>query len=144
MALGRPTSYSPEVAEQICRKLVEGDSLRKICLPDDMPGQRTVYGWLVVHSDFAQQYAQAREMQAHTRADMASDAWETEDDVQRARLKFDALRWHAAKLLPKVYADRVDHEISGDLNVHRLLSEKPMTEDEWAVAHASEKPTDAA
>ncbi len=37
-------------------------------------------------------------------------------EVSRARLQFDAMRWHAGKLAPKKYGDRVEHEIKGGVN----------------------------
>jgi hypothetical protein len=35
------------------------------------------------------------------------------EDVQRARLAFDARRWFVGKLAPKKYGDRVHQEVSG-------------------------------
>lgn len=32
---------------------------------------------------------------------------------------------------PDKWKDRTEHEITGDLNVHRVLAEAPLTEDEW-------------
>ena len=37
-------------------------------------------------------------------------------EVSRARLQFDAMRWHAGKLAPKKYGDRVEHDHKGGLN----------------------------
>ena len=53
----------------ICERLVEGESLRSICLSDDMPHRGTIFRWLEAHEDFRDQYARAREAQADTLAD---------------------------------------------------------------------------
>ncbi len=91
-----------------------------------MPNIRTVLRWVFKDEAFRQQYAQARELQAELRADeiidIADDTSEdeifTEDGkrfenrefVNRSRLKIDARKWVAAKLLPKKYGERVDAE----------------------------------
>ena len=33
--------------------------------------------------------------------------------VSKARLQFDAYRWHAGKLAPKKYGDRISHDVKG-------------------------------
>src|ERR1017187_8311979 len=117
--MARPSDYTQETAFTICERLVEGDSLRSICLADDMPAIRTVFQWLTKHKEFAQQYALAREAQADTLADEITDiaddgsndwvekygkdgkpeGWEYNGDhVNRSRLRVDARKWVASKL----------------------------------------------
>jgi hypothetical protein len=36
--------------------------------------------------------------------------------VSKARLQFDAYRWHAGKLAPKKYGDRISHDVKGVSN----------------------------
>ncbi len=43
---GRPSKYSPEVAQKICELLSEGVPLREICRMEGMPAWRTVYDWV--------------------------------------------------------------------------------------------------
>lgn len=115
---GRPTTYSPEIAEEICVRLTTRDengktrSLKGVCDDADMPIERTVYNWLVTHQDFFQLYAKAKE----TLADMnAADIMEIADnakDANLARLQIDARKWWASKVAPKRYGDRLG--ISGD------------------------------
>ena len=49
---GRPTDYTPELATLICERMVEGETLRKICADDEMPNRSTVFRWLVKHQEF--------------------------------------------------------------------------------------------
>ena len=139
---GRPTRYTPEVAADICTRLAEGESLRSICRDNAMPGLRTVMGWLFdgEHEEFSQQYASAREVQAEVWADEivaiaddeSSDFFTDEkgkvvldhQNVQRSRLRVDARKWIASKLLPKRYGDKLQHtgEGGGPIRVRPDLS----------------------
>ena len=128
---GRPTRYTPKVAVDICTRLAEGESLRAICMDNAIPARSTVLGWLFdgEHEDFMDQYARAREAQAEARADeivdIADDVtgdFTTDKDgkaivdhehIQRSRLRVDARKWIASKLLPKRYGDRLQHTGEG-------------------------------
>jgi hypothetical protein len=61
---------------------------------------------------FVEQYARAREIQAHYYAgkqlEVANEAYDS-DSASAARVKAEALRWMAGKLLPKVYGDKLLH-----------------------------------
>ena len=52
-------------------------------------------------------------MQQHSLADDTLWISQTVVDPHRARVMMDANRWHAAKLLPKVYGERLDVNQSG-------------------------------
>jgi hypothetical protein len=132
---GRPSSYTDEVADQICARLAEGQSLRAICRDEEMPEQRSVFRWLRSHEGFRQQYALAREAQADALFDEALDiaddgsndwmlanngdddktaAWRLNSEhVQRSKLRIDTRKWMASKLQPKKYGEKVTNEIVG-------------------------------
>ncbi len=123
---GRPSLYTDKLATKICRRLAEGESLRAICADKAMPSISTVMGWLFDgnHDDFSEQYARAREAQAEIRADEIVDIADDDtndftadkdgklvansEHIQRSRLRVDARKWIAAKLLPKRYGDKLD------------------------------------
>lgn len=44
---GRPTLYTPELRDEICRRLASGQTLRAVCRCDDMPDRVTIYNWLI-------------------------------------------------------------------------------------------------
>lgn len=44
--IGRPSKYTPEIAQQMCELLSEGVPLREICRKDGFPEWRTVYDWM--------------------------------------------------------------------------------------------------
>lgn len=43
---GRPTKYTPEIAQQMCEMLADGIPLREICRQEGFPNWRTVYLWM--------------------------------------------------------------------------------------------------
>lgn len=110
--------FTDDLAEEICERLIEGESLRSICRDDHMPSAATVCRWQVERSEFAEQYARARAAQADTLADELLDiADDDAEDVNRSRLRVDARKWIASKLKPKSYGDKMDVNHGGNVNV---------------------------
>lgn len=111
---GRPSDYMPEVAEDICKLLMEGESLRSICKRPGMPAISTVMVWLQRYEEFMEQYARAREIQAEILAEdiisLADSAIADGAAVAKARLQVDARKWYASKMAPKRYGDRIQHD----------------------------------
>ena len=101
--MGRPSSYSQEVADEICKRIGDGESLNSICRDDKMPGRNTVRVWLRDRLEFRAQYARAREDQADTFVDEIKDIADnsTPEDWTVARLRVQARQWAAGKLAPK-------------------------------------------
>jgi hypothetical protein len=126
---GRPSSFTQEIADEICERLAEGESLRSVCRSDGMPVQATVFRWLSIDEAFLKQYARAREAQADRLADeildiaddSSRDTESTENGdrpnsewIARSRLRVDARKWLASKMAPKKYGDKVTQEITGE------------------------------
>ena len=139
--MSRPSDYTVEVADLICERIANGESLRKICAEESMPGKSTVFRWLTEHTDFGTKYAYAREEQAdlyaesiveisdeaevqaiyqgeEVRLDLSSSA------VARNRLRVDARKWYASKLAPKKFGDKVEQVLSGELTVTSQTKEQ--------------------
>jgi hypothetical protein len=135
MAGGRPTDYSPEVTARICERLALGESLRAICRDEDTPSLSAVMNWLNRFPEFVEQYDRARELQAEYLFDeiieIADDAtndymekksaegvhigWrENGEFLARSRLRIDARKWAASKMLPKRYGDKMETKLTGD------------------------------
>lgn len=111
--------FSQEVFDQICERIAEGESLRSICKNDDMPSVMSVMRWLAADDKLSDQYARAREIQGDREFDEAREIAfsATPEDVQVARLKYEAVRWRAGKLRPKVYGDKLDVNAKGVFSV---------------------------
>lgn len=58
---GRPSKFTPEVAEAICTRLSKGEPLTHICDDESMPAVRTVSDWKEAHPGFSAAFARARE-----------------------------------------------------------------------------------
>lgn len=125
--IGRPTTFSQHIADVICIRIAEGESLREIVKDEGMPDRSTVYDWLLRHSAFADQYARAREEQADTLADEIIAIADEQPEViavtnkqgeliehkldgaflQWQKNRIDARKWTAMKLKPKKYGDKL-------------------------------------
>ncbi len=80
---GPATTFTAALADEICRRMADGESLRSICRGDHVPPESTVRGWAVVnHDGFAERYARARGMHADALFD---EALEIADDVLAPR-----------------------------------------------------------
>lgn len=108
-ARGMSEMITPEVMNAICQRLADGESLRAICADDAMPGRTTVFDHLAADEQFREQYARARESQAHAYADdivaISDEPAETHEEIAHAKLRIDSRKWVASKLLPKKYGD---------------------------------------
>lgn len=112
---GRPSSFTPALAETICGRIADGDSLRAICADSGMPDWRTVLRWLDAMPDFASKYARAREAQADVMDELilATARSCTPETANADRVRIMAFQWRAARLAPKRYGEAHRHEISG-------------------------------
>jgi len=106
---GAKSLYTPELAAEICERLAEGESLLAISRDPRMPSATAVYDWIERHPEFEAAYVRARQRQAETLFDMAREvAMGATPRTERAdRLRYDAIRWQAARLAPRKYMESV-------------------------------------
>lgn len=119
--LGRPSEYSPEVADQICLWVAKGKSLNKYCKEFGI-GIETIYRWLRTNDTFRERYGQAHDDRADLLADEVIDMLDEVDGktvtfemLALLKLKADTRRWMAAKLKPGKWGERqvVQHDHGG-------------------------------
>lgn len=113
---GRPSIYSEAIAEEICERLADGESLRNICRSDGMPKMTTVLEWVDNDREsFRGRYARARDAQAETALAEIQEIEEnaTPETANLAKVQIAAKQWRASKLAPKRYGDRIQH-VGGD------------------------------
>lgn len=126
--MGRPRSLNPEIAETICKRMSEGESLLAICRDPEMPSKPTVLRWAREDEAFRNQYVRAREdLLEHwaeqildisddnendivivTRDDGSTFEKVNGDHINRSRLRVDTRKWLLSKLAPKKYGERLD------------------------------------
>lgn len=122
-------AYSQAVADEICRRLAEGEGLASICRSEGMPSRSHVYEWLDANENgFVDKYARAKQFGIEAMAediqdisDNARNDWmelHGDDDagwrangehIQRSKLRVDARKWLLSKLAPKKYGERIQH-----------------------------------
>ncbi len=135
---GRPTKFTHLLADAICLRIADGESLRSICRDETMPAKSTVMAWLAddAHQEFRTKYALAREIQADgfvdemvEIADDGSNDWmeknfgeetrwvENGEALRRSQLRILTRQWIAEKLKPKKYGNKVDLNVDGKLTL---------------------------
>ncbi|KAB8312934.1 ubiquitin carboxyl-hydrolase [Erwinia endophytica] len=112
---GRPSDYLPEVADDICSLLADGESLRKVCERPGMPNKTKVFRWLREHEDFRDQYAKATSIREDAifeeLVEISDDATEESAAVAKARLRIDTRKWVLSRMNPKKYGDKLSQDI---------------------------------
>lgn len=117
--MGRPSDYTPELADKICELISEDNTYEQIAAIDGMPSKSTIIRWLGLHEDFETKCARARQIQADSidnRIGSVIDKTETgllAPDI--ARVVLSGLQWRASKKDPKKYGDKQDLNITGKL-----------------------------
>jgi hypothetical protein len=128
------STYTKQMADVICIRLSEGESLKEIVRSEGMPDRATVYRWLLEQPQFCDMYTRAREEQADTLADEIIAIADESPEINEIRDKhgdvidikidsgyvayqkqrIEARKWTAMKLKPKKYGDKL--ELAGDPN----------------------------
>jgi len=116
----RPQEYKIDwknrkpIIKRICRLLIEGFTINRVCAREDMPSRQTFASWVMRDPEIAEDVLKAKRLAAYFNIDdineLADDATETSAGVMKARLQVDTRKWAAERLLPKIYgkAESVD------------------------------------
>jgi hypothetical protein len=148
---GRPSKPVPvpqDLAEEIVRRISDGETLRSICRSEHMPTWRAIYDWMEKDPLFAARIARARELGEDAISqecmDIADDTTGDEvltengprpntEFIQRSKLRIETRLKLLAKWNPKKWGDKVD------LN-HGVQPENPLAELFTKVAGTPIKP----
>lgn len=133
---------TPEILDEICNRIAEGEPLRAICRDQHMPAWRTVYAWIESDSAFAARIAHARELGFDAIAEEALAisntpvvGEETEDDGEKVKVKRGDMLGHRklqietrlkllAKWCPAKYGDKQAVELSGGLALNTMSEDE--------------------
>lgn len=109
---GRPTSYTKKLGEEICAALSMGWSLRQIDEHPDFPSKCTILAWVLDEDkkDFADLYARAQQVKVLALVDEIIDIADNHEgyESQKARIRIDTRKFLAAKIVPKIYGEKLD------------------------------------
>lgn len=122
------STFTQAVADEICQRLAEGETLRAICRSEGMPAWRTVYDWSYANPEFAAAIARARDEGFDA---IASETLEIVDQappttqfgstdsgyVSWQKMRAEQRMKLLAKWDPKRYGDKLDLNHSGALNI---------------------------
>lgn len=121
---GRPSKYTKAAGDRICAALAGGASLRQAAAAEGVDAH-TVLAWRDAFKGFSTQYAEARARGQELLAEAvvydipeeaARAALDKDCGVQRLtalKMRSDNIKWHLAKMLPKVYGERQAVELTG-------------------------------
>ena len=122
----------------IIQCLEDGLSLRKACVEADVTRPAAVLDIARSEPAFGEQYARAREAGYQARADrLTDDSWNMSIPADHKRIIIDTQKWELAKMLPKLYGERLDLIHSGSVSRTDQLT----TEELQAVLEAKTPPT---
>lgn len=149
--IGRPSSYSKALADRICTRLADGESLNAICKDEKFPYKSTVCRWLQSSklTAFHDQYRRARVAGWEARADSLIDlpsetVVEFFDDfgnkridsgsVQLANVKSRNLMWLLSKHMRGIYGDKPEPQKKDEVDkkpheaTEVIINAEPMPE----------------
>lgn len=162
---GRPSSYNPKIAKEICDKIAScGKGLKRLCRENEhWPCHETIYNWLRKYPNFFDLYAKAKKDQVTALVeeileisdDSSHDVLVKEDRdgneyevcntefVQRSRLRVDTRKWIASKLVPRLYGDNIlARELADEMKEFREMLESKKSKEELNYGKAMDSKSD--
>lgn len=120
--MARPSKFTDNLADKICERLADGESMRSVCRDPKMPAMTTVFRWLRENDEFRQQYEVAKDEAADAMIEDIVDIADNSDsdNIQVDRLRVDVRKWAASKLKPKKYGDKQQIDMNASVNLNDL------------------------
>lgn len=127
--MAQESTYTPELADEICERIANGETLREITREPHMPSYRSVYRWREANPEFASRLAHARECGGDVIAeetiaiadDTAHDTLHTDSGerpnsewIARSKLRVDTRLKLLAVWFPRKYGQRIDMTTGGE------------------------------
>ena len=116
--LGRPTTYTPERGEQLCRAMESGLTFRQMRRinrrrPGTWISPESVYDWAEAHEEFRQRLARARKARAADLSERPLELLEAVNPdsefgghrISKARSQAEHMRWLAGALDPETFRE---------------------------------------
>jgi hypothetical protein len=121
---GRPSTFTQEIAREICSRLAQGQSLRTVCADEDMPAKSTVFRWMQDHDGFRDQYVRAKGEGSDAIAEQMFDIADEEPPLREdgsvdpgfiayAKHRTETRKWYLARIAPKRFGDKIEQTLVG-------------------------------
>lgn len=106
--------YTPALADEICERISQGETLRSICRDEGVPAFQRIYEWMARDSEFAERFAKARDVGFDAIAQECMEIADSKDeDAQSRKVRI----WARLELLkkwdPKRYGELIKQQHSG-------------------------------
>lgn len=111
-----------DAAMHVLALLSAGTPVVKACR--DLGICRSEWYLAVDREGLADMHARAREEYAEARVEEMQNIAETVEDVGRAKLLCDNIKWEAARVASKKYGDRTALDVSGDLSISNMSDDE--------------------
>lgn len=140
-----------DVWEEFLARVTSGRSGQSVCRDKDMPAWGTAWNKIYNDKDFERRYMNALASRGMIYADQLDEinrrVLSGDIDPQAARLVADNYKWTAARLLPKVYGDKqqvdVTHEAGGSyLDLLQQVNKAAQLKHVEVVEHQEKDTTD--
>lgn len=114
---------------EVIDRIPNGVSLKKSCQISGI-GYANACTRINADEELAKTLASARIDYQQLRVDELHEIAESVEDVQRARLMCDNIKWEAARISPKTYGDKQQHEHSGKDGAEKIKVENSIVVDQ--------------
>jgi hypothetical protein len=128
--MGKPSDFDESLLVKILQDIANGKTVKAACEDNDGPDVSTLRRWTYDDTEgFAARFTRARELGIHAMIDECIEiSDETSRDtvagkdgeevanhewISRSRLRVDTRKWLASKIVPKIYGDKVQTELTG-------------------------------
>lgn len=123
--IGRPTSYTQEIADAVCEWIAEGKPLCDFCKQDGMPAFSTISRWQDDNEPFRNAYMRARGHSADKDFDeIISIADDHTIDPNSRRVMIEARKFVVGKKKPQSYGDKLDLNVTGTMDVRAMTDDQ--------------------
>ncbi len=115
--------YNPDLALWICFDIAAGGKLSDVAKTRGLPSDVTIYEWMMNEPAFAEAYTRAREIRAHRMFDQLETLADSADseNAQAVRIRVETRRWMLAKIVPKVYGDKITADVTLSATLEQLV-----------------------
>ena len=110
-----PECYRDDALPHLIESCLEGRTLKEICAEENMPHIGVVRRWLSQDLEFRNAYISAQKLSALTEIEEIKDIADNGDDVARDKLRIDARKLRAERLLPEVFGAKKGDGAAGAL-----------------------------
>jgi len=119
MGAGRPSTYDYDLCVEVCDRVMEGESIKKVLNSDDrFPSFPTWCKWKREHSELFNLYVKAIQDKGDSVDAQIDEVWQEcrrgEIDASTANVLIQTLKWKAAKYYPKMFGDNKNVDLTSN------------------------------